>query len=1177
MPASLKESGSVVTDLIKWADLVPLSLTAYFYGNTGNIYSRSSAGSWTNLHTTPSSHGNGLAYFSGDDYVYYTADSTFGRYGPTQSSPQFTDNFLAAQGGIPLNTASISLLSASSMYATAADSATLSVTGNLTLETFFKATTLPTVGNSMTLVGKWDENANTRSYKLDLYGVSGYFGDGSDSSLTISSNTTEAPTDSACTGTAGTQSLSATNASFAVNQVIYIHQTRGTNAGQYERNTIQGYTAGTITLGTSLLGTYVTGAQVRVVPQYTNVTINSGFTYTAKAWNGTVGGILAFLYNGTLSGAGNLSANGKGFRGGAAVTQVSGGNQGEGTAGAGTVSAAANGNGGGGGQADSIGAAGGGGGGNSTVGETAANQGSHVGGIGGSVVGATDLSNMVFGGGGGSGGAGQAGGSGTATSGAGGNGGGIIYVAGVTDSLTGTTTAYGLVGGDGTGTANPAGGGGGAAGSILRKSQVATLGTNLNIATGGAAGHYGGSGGSATNGVVGGNGYIVLDYLTSYSGTTSPTLNAIQDNTLVTTTTIQARLGISNNGTAFEYLTKNLTTLSTATWNRLSVSWVASTSTATFYLNAVSLGTSKGTKTAISDNASLLYVGADKGASAVGDFFNGLLNDMRIWGTAQTASQIYANNLIQLTGKESGLKAYYKLPDLADSTANTNTLTGVNTPTFVADVPFPAPTTRLDIDTQSTTTGQTYTLLTAISEAAADKLSFTPINDPQASVGFYIDTLGTGDFTVTVHDQQNRTIATSTIVAANLPASGFVEFFFSTPWRIIIGKSYHIHLTVSTGTSKVITNTASTLAAAQYATYFGYLVTDTQFHPAIQFQYQPLGGTLTGAMIFGNERYLAVWDGANYYPNFIAFPPAWKVRCFGFWREYLAIGMWRGGNIYDFTGGRIYFWDGVSPAFSFFIDVPDGQINAMFGVDTDLYFFAGYRGELLDYKGGYFYNSGNSASAKLKRMPLLQPTDYTEVYPGALTMWRGLLHFGLMGNSNSTIMQRGVYSFGTLNQFYPDTLSYDYVVSTGNNGSTVTIGCVFPVGQKLIVCWQDGIAYGADQISFSNPPASSGEIQILVADDGALWKDKAVLAVKADVLPLLTGESVASKVSTDRSAFTLATATTTVGSTFNKLPVSNGRSREYQIGAELYATGTTSPTLVGLSLLKEKLDSENQF
>jgi hypothetical protein len=64
---------------------------------------------------------------------------------------------------------------------------------------------------------------------------------------TVSVNTTETMIDSACTGTSAATSLTATNVSFAQGQVILIHQTQGTGAGTWMRNTIQGYTAGTIT------------------------------------------------------------------------------------------------------------------------------------------------------------------------------------------------------------------------------------------------------------------------------------------------------------------------------------------------------------------------------------------------------------------------------------------------------------------------------------------------------------------------------------------------------------------------------------------------------------------------------------------------------------------------------------------------------------------------------------------------------------------------------------------------------------------------------------------------------------------------------------------------------------------------------------------------------------------
>jgi len=1151
LPGAVKESGSVITDLIKWGDVIPSDLSSYYYGDTGNLYKRTTAGSWSLLRSVANAHGNGLSYFAGDDYLYYTTDSALGRYGPIAGIPTVSDNFLQAQGGVPLNTNSLLLASASSMYATASDSASLSVTGSITLETFFKANTLPTAGNSMALIAKWDESGVTRSYILDLYGTSGFFGDGSDGPLTISSNTTQSLVDSDCTGTAATQSISATNASFAANKPILIWQTQGSSAGQWERNTIQSYTSGTITTMTPLRNTYGSGAQVIQIPQYTTVSVSSSFTWSAKSWNGTTGGLLIFLASGNFAYTGIVSADGAGFRGGVGGTTTTTGNQGESYLGGGGGSNIPNYSGGGGGDNLS---------GNGFAGLVTPDS--------------TDLTTMILGSGGG--------GANTPSGGTidGGNGGGGIFVNAVTISRhgSGTMTAGGVSGSVGRHSA-----GSGSGGFVMMNGQVAPLGVDAITALGagstipdvpGEGGNGGGGshatlgiGGTASSGGAGGDGRIHLNYLTSYSGSTIPTLNATQDNTLVTTTTTQARLGVSSNGSNSEYLTQNLSSLATGVWNRLSASWVAATSTVTFYLNALVIGTSVGTFTSIHNNASLLYVGANK-TSAVANFFDGYLDDARIWGQANGAGQIAAQNQVQLTGSEGNLKAYYKLnAAFTDGTANGNTLTSHNSPTFSTDVPFPAPSTRLDIDTSQVLSGQTYTLPTSIIEDAIDIRSFTPVNDPQASVSFFVDTKGTGNWTVTIHDQQNRTIATTTMANANIPIAGEVEFIFTTPWRIVIGKTYHIHLTSTVADGKIVTGTADNISTAKYYTYFGFLVTDTQFHPIVPFlQYE----------VIGNERYLATWDGAFYNPNLIAFPPQWKVRCFGFWREYLAIGMWRGGLITGFDRGRIYFWDGQAPTFNFFIDIAEGQVNALCGIDSDLYMYAGYRGLLMDYQGNYA-STGSAQSQKVKRMPQLSGNDYTEVYPGALTMWRGLLHAGLYANSNSTTVGRGVYSYGTLNQMYPQILSFDYPISTGNYGSTVQIGSITPVGTSLVVGWKDGSGFGADKVDFNNNPARVGELQTLVMDDNSIWHQSETLALKADFLPLTTGQSVEIELNLDRNGFTSLGTQSTISKTSVRNAISSGRAQEYQLGVKLFSSGTTSPTLLGLSLLKDELTSEGKF
>lgn len=408
-------------------------------------------------------------------------------------------------------------------------------------------------GVSANCIASWRADANAS------------FGTGADGALTISSDTTDAPIDSACTGTNGTSTLTATNVSFATGQVILIHQSQGTGAGTYQKNEILSYTAGTITTKNPLNATYSTGAQVLVMKQYTTVTIDSTKVWTAKSWNGTVGGILAFMassavtVNGTIKNSGTAGggpdatvagATGGGFRGG----QGDGSDpySGEGTTGIALVRTNQNGSGGG-GNTDSAGS----GGGNGAAGSVGSGTT-----LGGTASGTASLSTMTFGGGGG-------GGSWAGESAAGGSGGGIIYIYGKTLTVTGSITVAGGNGGSG---GTKRGGGGGAGGSILIRSQSATIGTALINASAGA----GGSGVTAAGG-AGAVGRIHIGYANAPSGTSTPTYDGAVDSDLMDTpasTTSTAYAG-GDNGKIYSwdgattwtevYDTRRLTTFETGT------------------------------------------------------------------------------------------------------------------------------------------------------------------------------------------------------------------------------------------------------------------------------------------------------------------------------------------------------------------------------------------------------------------------------------------------------------------------------------------------------------------------------------------------------------------------------------------------------------------------------------
>lgn len=1146
---SQKISGSTVTDLPMSADIACDVL--YMYGNTGNVYNVATDDTVVKEYTIPDSQGNGVAYFGEDKYLYLAGNKTISRRSNACTTGSYTEAFLETTGGEPTNTKSLDLEASSSMSATRADTASLSVTGDLTLETYIKPESLPTGSNEMTLMSKWDESGSTRSYKLSIIPVANYFGDGSDGSLTISTNTTNSPTDSACTGTAGTTTLTATNASFATGDIIFIHQSQGTGAGTWERNEIASYTAGTITTVNALSATYTTGAQVVVMPQYTNVTVNSGITLTAKAWNGTTGGILALLANDTFTNNGNILSTAKGFRGGLGKTGFDASQQGEGTNGTGSLLNVPNGNGGSGGN-NGTSYTGGGGGGNATVG------GSGGGGVkgafgstvaGGNISGSSDLTTVTFGGGGGGGAGGFNGGT-TANNGSqGGTGGGFLFISAVTINNAGTISSNGSQGTRASLLGGTAYGGSGAGGSNLFKCQTFTN-TGTIEALGAAL-----QGSGLEIGGVGGEGRNHVDYLTSYTGTTTPTLSALEDSMLGDSDGYALELSISSDGDNSETYVQNIDN-PMGYWNRFSVGFDASESTAYFYKNGESLGTRTGSFTAIDDNASEFALGCytNSGSSRTG-FYDGLMDDARVWNTLRSASQILNNSTKVLLGTENGLVAYYEFEDdVTDSqTSGNNDLTANNSPTYSTDAPFSGVTTRGDEDVSIDGSGQTYTLTTAVNEGATHRQTFTPTKEPIKSLALNINTVGTGNWTIVVHDSLNNEVASVTVANADL-LTGVYEFIFSSSFRPVLNAEYHVHAYSSVADGVIVTGTTSDMEAAYLRTYFQILV-DDQYHPMTQF---------INFLVIGNERYLAKLEaGSLYNPHRLILPSGYRVRALAPWGEYIAIGLWRGDAITDSEQGKILFWDGTSDTYVEPLDVPQGAINALFGNQRRLLISAGYRGQVLEYTGG-------NEARQLFTMPEREKGDKIELAPSSITMWENIHYIGATLDTDSTTVHQGVYSWGRKDDLYDDSLGFDYPLSIGDQTSSlVKIGCLIPRGKKLYIGYQNGNFNGIDIIDNSAAPYTSGTLEMLITDLGRISNTKLPLIFKASFVPLNSGESVSIKYKPDRaSSWTTLTTQSTAGANEARVTI-HERLREVQFAVDLATTVSTAPTIIDLSLYSD--------
>lgn len=93
------------------------------------------------------------------------------------------------------------------------------------------------------------------------------------------------------------------------------------NAGRYEFVSVASVSGSTVTLGTAcdttpLRFSYSSGAQVVRVPQYASLTVNAGAAMVPQAWNGSTGGVVAAIVDGTATINGAVHADARGFRGG---------------------------------------------------------------------------------------------------------------------------------------------------------------------------------------------------------------------------------------------------------------------------------------------------------------------------------------------------------------------------------------------------------------------------------------------------------------------------------------------------------------------------------------------------------------------------------------------------------------------------------------------------------------------------------------------------------------------------------------------------------------------------------------------------------------------------------------------------------------------------------------------
>lgn len=457
-------------------------------------------------------------------------------------------------------------------------------------------------------------------------------------------------------------------------------------------------------------------------------------------------------------------------------------------------------------------------------------------------------------------------------------------------------------------------------------------------------------------------------------------------------------------------------------------------------------------------------------------------------------------------------------------------------------------------------TGATdYVPPTSISEAATARQTILSIeHDPVVSIVIDVDVVGTGDWTVTVHDRNNRVVGSKTIANGSM-STGDITFTFDSVLRVETGEDYHFHVTSTVADGGVDTDSATDLEGAEFTVNFGVLI-NADFHQMVNF---------FGGFAIANERYIAFFDklGGTYSPTQIKLDPGFVVRTMYVVEEYLVVEAWKGQSFSETEESKRYFWDGIESSYNFVepIEAP----NAAFS----------YRNSLVGIYGnkGAIYEGSKPQTKITEKVPGLSEEKSVEVYPGAIAEYRERLIIGYSGVTDSATLDQGVYEYGSQSSQQSNVLSFPYIISTGTTqGTTLKIGGLGSFGTDLYIGSRDASNYQIDKVSLTSESTDEvGEWRSRWFDNGDPEKTKQAIKLEIVFEALASGQSITPVYEINRSGTEISgTAETTVGETKALLFI-NSQYREISFGFDMSSSGSTFPKVLGINFLYQGLEDED--
>jgi len=299
-----------------------------------------------------------------------------------------------------------------------------------------------------------------------------------------------------------------------------------------------------------------------------------------------------------------------------------------------------------------------------------------------------------------------------------------------------------------------------------------------------------------------------------------------------------------------------------------------------------------------------------------------------------------------------------------------------------------------------------------------------------------------------------ETGGTYTLVYTTSPAAGAAGCLGAAEYNgyIYWATQSRIHRTA-------VTDTAFASVSVNWATFTN---TDAEFHPML---------VQNQRLYIGDKNYVSKVDDllqTTFVAKALDLLTPHRVKSLGRYEIDILVGTTIASTVNRATVVR---WDGVQNQYTYLDTIEENAVNAFLEADNGTLLQAGIVGNWYEYNG--------AQAIPYKRIPgTWTPTQYGEVHPTAVAMFKGIPVFGFSNspdaaNSTGNPADQGIYSFGNYSKDYPRVMTGPDFIISENIVASIEIGGILCEGSDLYVAWKNGSTYGVDKLSYSLKYASA--------------------------------------------------------------------------------------------------------